>query len=375
MKVAILGNGTISKGVQDILRNSLKDVEIVKILDIHQYDDPLFTTDINDIINSDAETVMEMIVGDDPTYSYIKAILNSKKNVITSNKVTVSSHLEEYISLAKENGVQFRFEASVAGGIPWIEALIKAKRLDTISSVSGIMNGTTNYILDHMERDQLDFNVMLKSAQELGYAEADPTNDIDGLDVLRKVMISSSLAFGGITDLDAISCHGIRDITLEDINYFAKLDKKVRLIGAAFKNDDKYAAFIEPCLFNKTDIESSILENNNITTLNGNYIGRISIIGQGAGKYPTADAMVQDLLDIIDNRHNSFDFSNVLVADATSFKAKYIFKTKHSEFFVDIIDKVDGNYIYTQEISASLKDEIANKVKEEDSKLFYVRIA
>ena len=221
MKIAILGFGTVGSGVYEIAKN-LKNIEVKKVLEKDLSKINIATDNYDEIINDkEIELVVECMGGLHPAYEFIMQALKSKKSVVSANKAVIAKYLDEFVSLAKENNVKFIFEASVGGGIPWLVNLERTRRVDEINRVYGIFNGTSNYILDNMYRNEQEFDSTLKTAQELGYAEADPSADIDGYDVTNKVIISSALAYDGFIK-NEFPCFTMRNITKEDILYFKK---------------------------------------------------------------------------------------------------------------------------------------------------------
>ena len=306
MKIGLLGCGVIGYGVYDIINNSefafSKDLKVVKALvkTPEEITMDFMTNDVDSIIaNDEIDTVVEVMGGIHPAYEFITTAMKNGKNVVTANKAVVAAHYEEFVTLAAQNGVAFKYEASVGGGIPWIKALRQAMRIDQITRIGGIMNGTTNYILSTMEAEHIGFDTCLKDAQQKGYAEANPSADIDGIDIRNKLVISSSLAYSNYTPMENVPTLGIRNITLEDLDYFASIGKSVRMYADSLMSGDKYACRIEPTLFDKNTAEAATLSNNNIFSLNGKTIGELKFIGQGAGRYPTANAIVQDIIDIL----------------------------------------------------------------------------
>ncbi len=319
MKIAILGFGTIGSGVHEIISTykakSLADVEVVKILDLPQNKGKLdlITDNFDDILNdASIDCVVETMGGLHPAYEFITAAMKAKKHVVTANKAVVAKYMEEFIALALEHKVRFLFEASTGGGIPWIASLEKAKRVDELSELYGIFNGTSNYILDAMTNQGKDFAEVLKKAQELGYAEADPSADIDGYDVQNKVVISSAVAYNTKIDMQDFPCYSLRTINKVDIDYFKTLNKTVKYIGEAMINDAGYEAFVMPNALTNDTVEANVNSNFNIATLYGESIGPLKFYGQGAGKLPTANAIVQDILDINSPIGCLIDFSNKL---------------------------------------------------------------
>lgn len=380
MKVAILGYGTVGQGVVRMLQQ-FNDIEITHIVvkDKSEFVDNRFTTNFDEVLHDEVDVLMEMIIGDHPTYDYLTSALKRGISIITSNKATVAAHLDEYIQLAKDNHCEFRFEASVGGGIPWIESLIKAMRIDEIHEIKGIFNGTTNYMLDHMTNDHVDYDVILKKAQELGYAEANPSADVDGIDSIRKVMISSSLAFQSMININELWVEGISTIQLRDIMFLEKMNRVVRLVGYAKRIDLEYYACVEPIAILSKSIMGSIHENNNYAELNGTTIGTLQFIGQGAGQLPTANAMIQDLLDIQSNHINNLTFNKELSLSKELDTNAYIVCTNDSnkEVFKHVTNKVsieERVYIETTPITHLEKEELIRIAKEKDPTLFYARL-
>lgn len=324
MRIGLLGCGVIGYGVYDIINNGdfafCKDLEVVKALvkTPEEITMDFMTNDVDSIIaNDEIDTVVEVMGGIHPAYEFITTAMKNGKNVVTANKAVVAAHYEEFVTLAAEHGVSFKYEASVGGGIPWIKALRQAMRIDQITSIGGIMNGTTNYILSTMEAEHIDFDVCLHDAQQKGYAEANPSADIDGIDVRNKLLISSSLAYSVCVPFENIPTMGIRSITLDDLDYFASIGKSIRLYADSLRSGNKYACRIEPTLFDKNTAQAATLSNFNIFSLNGATIGELKFIGQGAGRYPTANAIVQDIIDILtdDRSMLSESFTSELTYD------------------------------------------------------------
>ena len=239
------------------------------MLDIRQYPElgDTLTHDIEDIVNDPEITVVaEAIGGNTFSYDFVCRALRAGKHVVSSNKHLICSYYKELHALAKENGVTIRFTASAGGGIPWLYNLKRGLLCDRIYKVMGIMNGTTNYILDAMIRDSREFADVLKEAQALGYAEANPSADIDGLDVARKTAISSSIAFDAVVSEDDVLTFSLRNIRKSDIDYIAeKCAKTVRYLGYGMRTENGVAAFVEPTLLSSDALESNVFTNNNIT--------------------------------------------------------------------------------------------------------------
>lgn len=305
MKIGLLGCGVVGSGVYEIISQNMspmvEDFEVVKGLVKTPEEKilPYMTNDASEIFdNPEIDTIVEAMGGIHPAYEFITRALNAGKNVVTANKAVVAKHLNEFTTLAEEKGVKFMYEASVGGGVPWIKSLRQAMRIDEVTHIGGVFNGTTNLILSEMEEKGLSFDECLKTAQKMGYAEADPTADIDGIDVRNKLIISTSIAVKKQVQAEEIMTYGIRAIAPCDLKYFKSLNKHVRLYAEAVIEDGKYCCRIEPCLFDVDQPEAGIKLNYNICSLYGKTIGTLKYIGQGAGKLPTANAIVQDLLDI-----------------------------------------------------------------------------
>lgn len=386
MRIAILGFGTIGSGVYEIIENmpsvSLKNSKVVKILDLPQNKDKLdiITSDIKDIIEDESiECVVETLGGLHPAYEFIMECLKNKKHVVTANKAVVAAYLEEFISTAKENGVKFLFEASTGGGIPWLASLLKAQRIDDVNSFHGIFNGTSNFILDHMYTENKDFNEALKLAQELGYAEANPSADIDGYDVQNKVVISSALAFHSLINMNDFPCYSMAKVTLDDIYYLKNKGFVVKYIGEATLMDDEYEAFVMPNLFNANAMEANVRLNFNLVSLNGQTIGDLKFFGQGAGKLPTANAIVQDILDIEqDALPLDIHVDKKIKYTDTLLSNKYFLRTnkKIENDKIESIEKLNElYYVYTKRLSTKEFKELANNVLENDSNALIAKIA
>ena len=232
---------------------------------------------------------------------------HAKKHVVTANKAVVAAYFEEFIAAAKANGVKFMVEATSGGGIPWIKNLQRVGRIDEVTELHGIMNGTSNFILSAMTNEGKDFSDVLKTAQELGYAEADPSADIDGDDVRNKCAISASIAFGCSVDVNSILQSGIRHISKSDIDWCRENGLVCKLFATAKRDGDSFDAVVEPVLLPCDTVEANVPRNYNITCLYGETIGEVKLYGQGAGGFPTGNAIVQDIIDV--NCGSAYDIS------------------------------------------------------------------
>ena len=306
---AILGFGTVGSGVYEIVKNSSfidmidEDINIKYILDIRDFDDeeikPLLTKDFNIILNDDdIKVVAEVMGGLHPAYEFTKQLLEKGVSVVTSNKELVATYGAELLEIAKANDASYMFEASVGGGIPVIRPMTVCTKANTIKRIAGILNGTTNYILNEMFEKGKSFDEALVDAQEKGYAEKNPAADVEGHDACRKLAILSSMAWGKFVDYRDIPTQGIVDITLDDVKYAEKLDSVIKLIGyAELEDDGRIYARVSPMIVSNKIIISSVNDVFNAVMIKGDYLGNAMFYGRGAGKEATASAVVADILD------------------------------------------------------------------------------
>ena len=317
--IAILGHGVVGSGVAELLIKNADRIEasagqkicVKKILDIRDFPglsySGLFTKDYNEILqDQEISIVAEMMGGLSPAFDFVKSALESGKSVVTSNKELVAVKGAELLRIAKEHHVNFFFEASVAGGIPVINPLHTCLGGNHICSIHGILNGTTNYILTKMVNSSSSFEEALKEAQVLGYAERDPSADVDGLDACRKICILASLAYGRHIDPKEVYTEGIRNIDLEDIRYAEVAQGAVKLICSAEKvSDGKVDISVRPCIVRKGHPLFSIGDVYNGIVINGDAVDDVLFVGKGAGKFPTASAVVGDIIDIAQHPETS----------------------------------------------------------------------
>lgn len=328
-KIAILGFGVVGSGVAEVLTENkpsiekkLGDtVEIKYILDLRDFPDSPFADkivhDFNIILN-DPEIclVAEMMGGSHPAYDFSKACIEAGKSVVTSNKEVVARFGTELLSLAAQNGVRYMFEASVGGGIPIIRPLLNDLVSNRITSVDGILNGTTNYILTQMSEFGADFSDALKDAQVKGYAEANPSADVDGLDAARKIVILAAIAFGKCISPEDILVEGITAITTEDFEIARSLGYTIKLIGHAEMIGDKTLAMVSPRFIPFSNPLAHISDVYNGILVGANMLDKVLFYGKGAGKLPTASAVVADIMDIIEHI-GSNQLPTVAWSDAT----------------------------------------------------------
>ena len=337
VNVAILGFGTVGSGVAEVLTTNsglidrrVEDLVRLKyILDVRDFPDSpyrdCFVKDIA-VIEEDPEVdiVVETIGGATIALEFTTRALKAGKSVVTSNKELVATHGYELLQLAKEHGCSYLFEASVGGGIPILRPLTSCLAANELEQVTGILNGTTNYILTRMIRAGLTFDQALAEAQANGYAEKDPTADVDGHDACRKICILAALAFGRHVYPDQVPTQGIRGVTLEDVAYADSVGYKIKLLGRAIRQPEgKVCAFVAPHLVPGENPLSGVEDVFNAIAVTGNAIGDVMFYGRGAGKLPTASAVVADVIDIAKDlkkdRHNGWEEGSPdLVASADS---------------------------------------------------------
>lgn len=311
--VAVLGYGTVGSGVVELLENNAElikqrtgeEFRVKYILDIRDFPNDKYqdkhVKDFNIILN-DAEIniVAEVIGGATIAYEYTKELLEAGKSVVTSNKELVSKKGSELLKIAKENNVKYLFEASVGGGIPVIHPILNCLVANEIYEIVGILNGTTNYILTKMINENKTFEEALKDAQDLGYAESNPSADIEGHDACRKISILSSLALGKYVNPDNIYTKGITEVSLEDVEKANKQGYVIKLVGC-YKRlaNGKIQVFVSPCAVNKKHLLANVEDVFNKVVVKGDAIGEVAFYGKGAGKFPTASAVCSDIIECI----------------------------------------------------------------------------
>lgn len=383
-KVAIMGYGTVGSGVYDIIEmnaervsdNAGEKIEIKYILDIRDFDDHpkkhLFTKDVNDIINDDEVTVAAEVMGGlHPAYEFTKSLLESGKSVVTSNKELVATYGTELLEIAQKNNVNYLFEASVGGGIPVIRPLSRCLAANNITRIAGILNGTTNYILYQMFTNNKSFETALKDAQANGYAERNPAADIEGHDACRKIAILASLAGGKAVDYSKISTEGITDITLNDVKCAEEEGCVIKLIGyAEFLENGQVYSHVAPMLIKNDCMLAPINDVFNGVMITGDAVGDVMFYGAGAGKLPTASAVVADIVDsaIHSERRKLIGWKKAETetsADTDAKKFRYFVRTDSSDGVNEVFSEVtgskttsDGSFVFiTEPLSASEMNE------------------
>ena len=301
MRIGLLGFGVVGRGVYDLTKDRT-DMQVAKVLCLEDISlpDAQAVKNIADIVNDDSiDTVVEAMGGLHPAYEFVRAAMEAGKHIVTSNKALVANFYDELIPLAQEKGICFRCTAAVGGGIGWLSELERARRMQSLQQVGGIMNGTCNYILDSMTRLGLDYGVALKQAQALGYAEADPTTDVEGIDTWHKVILSSNIGFAVSLDPATVPVCGISAIKASDVENFAAHGLVCKLISTGKCTDGRISAYVQPTLVKQGVPEAAVPANYNLISFTGSASGRMSFFGQGAGRYPTAYNVVQDCADVL----------------------------------------------------------------------------
>ncbi len=392
INVAILGYGTVGSGVYEILKKNpdgiakkAGDVLNIKyILDIRDFDDhpekELFTKDYNDILNDDdVSIVVEVMGGLNPAYDFTKSALMAGKTVVTSNKELVASHGTELIALAKEKSVNYFFEASVGGGIPIIRPLNQCLAANEINKIHGILNGTTNFILTKMFAEGSSFENALCQAQDLGYAERNPSADVDGHDACRKTAILASLATGKFIDYNNIPTEGIRNITTTDVLFADKIGYVIKLIGSAEIDEaGKVTAIVAPRLVSKDNQLSSVNGVFNAIMLSCDSLGEAMFYGRGAGKLPTASAVVADIIDSAKHQHINkwviWDASEGnIMSEPANATYKYFVRTTDKSLFAQLggaeVGSADDEFVF---ITGEMKEK--DFLAKADGKCSFIRI-
>ncbi|MGE4353336.1 MAG: homoserine dehydrogenase [Oscillospiraceae bacterium] len=313
IKIAVLGHGTVGSGVVEVMaenaesiaHNAAEEISVKYILTRRDYpDSPFHDLIIHDfsVIENDPEIriVVEVMGGTGAAFDYTRRCLLAGKSVVTSNKELVATHGHELIAIARERNLNYLFEASVGGGIPIIRPITQCLAANEIDEIYGILNGTTNYILTQMIQCGTSFETALAEAQEKGYAEADPTADVDGIDACRKICILADLCFGRHVDPKQVKTRGIANVDLADVAYARALGYKIKLLGRALRmSKNTIAAYVAPHLIRNSSLLSNVDGVMNGIVVHGNAIGEAMFYGAGAGKRPTASAVVADVIDAV----------------------------------------------------------------------------
>ena len=358
VNVAVLGYGTIGAGVVEVLQTNADSIEkkagerivVKRILDLREFPgDPNADKVVHDykVIeeDEDIQIVVECMGGLEPAYTFVKTALLQGRSVATSNKELVAKYGAELIGIAEEKRVNFLFEASVGGGIPIIRPLTQCLTADVIEEISGILNGTTNYMLTKMEEEGADFDAVLKEAQEKGYAELHPEADIEGFDACRKIAILTSLAYGKQVDFEDIHTEGITNITAEDFLYARAMKKCIKLLGKSWSDDGKLYALVCPMLIDQYHPLAGVKDVFNAIFVHGNMVDDTMFYGQGAGRRPTASAVAADVVDCVKHMGTHikiiWEQEKLPLSDFGDFRRRY-FVRMPKEVSPDAVEKAFG---------------------------------
>ena len=345
IKIAVLGYGTVGSGVAEVIWTNQEiinkrvgeELEIKYILDLREFPgtpaEHLIVHDFEQIVNDEeVKIVVEVMGGIEPAYTFVKKSLLAGKSVVTSNKALVAKHGAELLAIAKEGNINFLYEASVGGGIPIIRPLTSSLTGDVIEEITGILNGTTNYMMSKMYHENADYDAVLKEAQAMGYAERDPSADVEGHDACRKIAILSSIISSKLVDFEDIYTEGITNISQTDIQYAKALEMKIKLLASCTRDGDKLCAIVAPHLVSKEHPLYNIEDVFNSIFVKGNMLGDSMFYGSGAGKLPTASAVVGDIVDAAKNPDRSvmatWDEEKLELEDKADTIKKYFVRIK-----------------------------------------------
>lgn len=349
INIAVLGYGTVGSGVVEVIntnqdsinRRAGDEIRIKYVLDLRDFPgDPVQEVLVHDyetIVNDpEVDIVVEVMGGLEPAHTFVKRALEAGKSVATSNKALVAKFGPELMDIARNKNINFLFEASCGGGIPIIRALNQSLTADQIDEVTGILNGTTNYMLTKMDMEGSRFESVLKEAQEKGYAEADPTADVEGYDACRKIAILSSLAYGKFLNYEKIHTEGITRITPEDMEYARAMGMSIKLLATSRKlSEDSYYAVVAPFLVGKNNPLYSVNDVYNGIFVHGNVLGDAMFYGSGAGKLPTASAVVADVVDeakhLHENMPNEWNDQPLPLADPDQVSGRFFVRVQTTD--------------------------------------------
>lgn len=380
MKIALLGHGNVGRGVSGIIDSGntgfTKQLEITKILvrDASEATDERMVFNIDEALDDDIEVVVECLGGIEFPFSCISKALNMKKHVVTSNKKVMATYYDQLIALADKNDVNIIFEASVGGGIPVMSNIRHTKRVDEISAFSGIFNGTTNFILDKMYKEQKPFREVLTQAQKLGYAESDPGDDIDGHDVKYKCCLTGNMVWDTSLSLTDITVFGIRTVNQKDIDFGKRHQSTLKLIGRGSKNDRQVQIFVIPEFINDNDTLAHVGSNLNCIVFTSTNLGIASYIGQGAGTFPTAHAVVQDLVSLLNGEDLKISTDEKFAINNKEYISRFYVRTENLVYFEGYIyKKIDSDTIITEPMDLYKLKELIEKTA--DKNLFVAGVS
>lgn len=399
MKIGLLGFGVVGRGVWNVFsQKKFADLGIeikrIAVKDLAENPEDVanglpITDNAYDVLNDEEiSLVVECIGGVNLAREFIKYAMEHKKHVVTSNKAVIAACMEELFQVARDNDVSLLFEASVGGGMPLIKPLKQASQTDHFHSIYGIFNGTSNFILTKMSRDGLSFDEALKLAQELGFAEADPTDDIDGMDLARKLSILASTIIGKNLPVSAFSIFGIRNIHIDDMRYVQQFGLNIKLVAQVEEVGEGYRASVEPLIIDNSSMLAQVHDAYNSGFAEGNYLERVAFYGEGAGREATANAVASDILDIVNNDylakmdHCNVDFAPIPVE---GFDSRYYFRIDTDDenglnslfatngVKADLFDHPHGRYV-TEHISAKQANALTQALQDQNISHFRARM-
>ena len=379
MNVATLGHGTVGGGVYQLLKDR-PDITVKYVLDKVPIAElgAVSVTDFSVILeDGEVDTVVEVMGGLEPAFDYITAAMLAGKNIVTANKQLLAARYDELTALAWETGVGFRSSAAVGGGIPWLPNLQRLKRIGAVNEVCGIMNGTTNYLLSMMHKKGYDYESVLRDAQSFGYAEADPTADIEGLDVQRKLLLSANIAFDTSLTEQQVPAAGIAGVTREDIAGFNEMGYVCKLYATAKRvAEGAVLAVVEPTLFKAETLEAAVPANYNLITAVSEYAGRQSFFGEGAGRLPTAAAVVQDLLDLCEKKQGFYtQTAQPMPSNNMCEERRYYVRYIVDTWFMDgCVEKRWGNGVLTRPVSPAQMHSWYVEARRNDPGIFFAAL-
>ena len=380
MKVGLLGHGVVGGGVRKIIDDGLtwevRELEVKKILvrDASECIDPRTTLNADEILNDpEIDVIVECMGGLEPAHTYVRKALENGKYVVTSNKKMLATYCSELFDAARKNNVTVHYEAACGGGIPWMASLDRTRRVDDIISFRGIFNGTTNYILERMSREHSSFAEKLQEAQKLGYAEQDPSDDIDGHDVRYKVSLSCVKAFDTLQNIQDIAVFGIRNIREEDLAWCARNNLACKLLGSGEYYGDCISAYVMPVFLDNEDVFADIPLNFNAIESNSLTLGRAMFVGQGAGSLPTAHAVVQNIIDIVKNQDPEINDKYPVPVDNSRHEGCYYIRTADPSAFAGIkAEDISDTALLSRKVSLQEIVRLANQA--EDDTLFIAEV-
>ena len=376
MKIAVLGYGTVGVGVYRMLAAASGLEPGPVLVREGKATEPFHVTSLDDILaDASVEAVAEVMGGIEPAFTYAKCILESGRHLVTANKALCAAHGIELDTIARQKGVAFLFSAACGGGVPFLHNLALAAESDVIRSISGILNGTTNYMLDAMQRSSLDYADALKDAQRLGYAEADPTADVSGLDALRKMQLGCAVAYARLPQT-GMACEGIEHFNAGDVADLQSRGLTCRLITRGRPAGRSVSAYVEPTLFPAGSPECSVLENYNMAKYVGENSGPIVLMGQGAGRFPTASAVIRDLSCVLQGQRAMFPAGCAAVeADNSGDEHPYYVRLSPADSrrlpIAKLLSNGDVIRAVTESVSVERMHSIAQIIRKEGGDLFF----